>query len=78
MKPIAYAYEADYHCENCTRKRFGPACEGTDNEGNSVGALFSWEEWFDVGYGNQTLACGDCGAILDEYEEQEQEGSPTN
>lgn len=71
MGPIAYTYEADYHCENCTRERFGDDCEGTDGEGNPVGAVFSWDEWYNIGEGTQVLACGDCGAILDDYVEDD-------
>lgn len=66
--PIAYTYEADHHCESCTVARFG-STEGEDREGNQVGAVFSWDEWYNIGYGSQTLGCGDCFAILDEYSE---------
>lgn len=67
--PIAYTYEADYHCPDCTEDRFGRTDDGfiagqnddgteaTDGEGNPVGAIFSWEasEWADTG-----MHCGDC------------------
>jgi hypothetical protein len=73
--PIAYTYEADHHCPACARARFGadehgfPPESARDGEGNPVGAVFSWDEWQNIGEGSQTLACGTCGAILDEYEE---------
>ena len=62
--PIAYTYEADYHCPDCTTKRFGEECEGTDNEGNSVGAVFSWDEWWQLDEEREHLVCGDCGNVL--------------
>lgn len=63
--PIAYTYEADHHCEDCTAARFGPDCEGIDREGNAVGAVFSGDEWFNAGEeGCDVLGCSDCGAIL--------------
>ena len=73
-RPIAYTYEADYHCEACAIKRFGwvdgevtPGAE--DNEGNEVGAVFAWDDWQqEDGLRHwDTLACGDCGAELDTY-----------
>ena len=67
--PIAYTYEADNHCPRCAEERFGPDCEGIDNDGNSVGAIFPWDEWYNVGEGNQTLSCGTCREIIDEYTE---------
>jgi hypothetical protein len=70
--PIAYTYEADVHCPACCRVKFGDEYEdipdARDSEGNPIGALFGWDEWYDVGCGNQTLSCGDCGKIIDEYE----------
>ena len=63
---IGYTYEADHHCGACTVIRFG-STEGVDDEGNDVGAVLSWDEWYNVGAECQTLACGDCGSILDEY-----------
>jgi hypothetical protein len=76
--PIAYVYEADHHCESCTEARFGRSESGfvaegaTDSEGNEVGALFSWDEWYanDVYEGNPraVLACGTCGEIIEEID----------
>ena len=61
MRIIAYTYDADYHCIDCTRKRFGDSkgdlaitngqkwCDALwptlDNEGNMVHPLFSTDEW---------------------------------
>lgn len=42
-----------------------------DSEGNPIRPIFSIDEWYDIGYGNQTLTCGDCGAELDTYEEDD-------
>jgi len=75
---LAYTYEADYHCVDCTRKRFfylyvepnrsivttnsetdenGILYTQTDNEGNPVHPLFSYEYEENP---TQYLACGDC------------------
>lgn len=59
MTPIAYVFEADTHCPDCTEARF-PDCTGEDNEGNEVGAVWSWDE-FDT-----PLVCGSCGERVDE------------
>lgn len=68
--PIAYTYEADVHCEQCAAARFGydehDEITGTDAEGNEVGAIFPWDEWWDWSEDScQVLVCGDCGAKLD-------------
>jgi hypothetical protein len=74
LEPIAYTYEADYHCPGCAVARFGADVNGyaagdVDRwEGNPVGAVFPWDEWLPCDdAGAQTLACGTCGAVLDEY-----------
>ena len=67
-EPIAYTFEADYHCKDCTIERFG-STEGVDREGNQVGAVAPWDEWFDIGEGDQTLACGDCHEVIEQYTE---------
>jgi len=74
---IAYTYEADYHCENCTKKYFGDDSLGfaftVDSEGNPVRPLFSTDEWqeFDEGFlaenPTQYLTCGDCHEVIEEY-----------
>lgn len=64
-KVIAYAYDADIHCVNCTHKRFDGfmyyACgqwymhgAAKDSEGNPVHPVFDTEENPDG------LYCGDC------------------
>lgn len=76
--PIAYVYEADHHCPECTYKRFGADDEGwiamqdgepcVDGEGNPVGVLAPWDEWQSFDGGLETLACADCGYVIDTYE----------
>ena len=59
----AYTYEADHHCRDCARVRFGDTLDeqGTvDGEGNPIGACFSTDEH------EQDVYCGDCGELLDE------------
>lgn len=75
--PIAYAYEADHHCPGCAFQAFGQDEHGfvpedaRDSEGNPIGAVAPWDEWWNVGEGNQTLSCGTCGGEIDTYEEDE-------
>jgi hypothetical protein len=75
--PIAYTYEADHHCPGCAAAAFGVDEDGgipesaEDSEGNPIGAVAPWDEWQNIGEGSQTLACGTCGGIIDEYEEDE-------
>jgi hypothetical protein len=77
--PIAYTYEADYHCPACTLARFGrgscgfiatsaeDGCESClDSEGNPVGVIAPWDEWAE-GPG-ESLVCGTCGDVIDETE----------
>ena len=72
--PIAYTYEADYHCEACTEARFGMnyagdvAGDAIDREGNRVGVIAPWDEWQSFTGEPETLACGDCGAIIEQYD----------
>lgn len=67
-EPITYTYEADHHCPDCAEKRFGRDehgdITGTDNEGNKVGIVMPWDEWFQVDGSCETLACGDCHEAL--------------
>ena len=76
-KVIAYTYEADTHCVDCTVKRFGTAEDGyvedaIDAEGNPVTPLFSTDEWWAnalyAGKRHEALACGTCGEIIDEVD----------
>jgi hypothetical protein len=69
-QPIAYTYEADTHCEACTRERF-PSTEGIDREGNAVGAIFSWDEWCEpTEPGTQYLVCGTCHGIIEQHDHE--------
>lgn len=69
--PIAYTYDADHHCPDCTVERFGsdangwPPQDATDSEGNPLGTIAPWDEW-QQGTGDcETLACADCHTIID-------------
>jgi len=60
---IAYTYEADTHCAECARERFGDALDEPDtqdDEGNPIGAIFSTDEH------PEGLSCGDCNEELRE------------
>jgi hypothetical protein len=60
---IAYAYEAEIHCPDCARERFGDALDEPntqDDEGNPIGAVFSTDEH------PKGLSCGDCNEELRE------------
>lgn len=71
--PIAYTYEADYHCPGCAEERFGRSERGfigedsTDNENNPVGVVAPWDEWQQFNGEDETLACGTCGTVIEEY-----------
>lgn len=73
LDPIAYTYEADYHCPQCAERRFGTDAEGwipadaLDQEGNLIGAVAPWDEWQQFSGERETLNCADCGEELDEY-----------
>lgn len=69
--PIAYTYDADVHCEGCSAARFGydrhGFITGIDSEGNEVGAIAPWDEWWEPSIdGPQTLVCGTCLGEIDE------------
>lgn len=74
---LCYTYDADHHCPQCTADRFGLAVfqhgigAAIDNEGNEVGAVFSWDEWQQFTGDRETLNCGTCGIELDSYEPEE-------
>ena len=88
---LAYQYEADTHCIDCTDKRFsttGPLSpfrldifNQVDKEGNFVHALYGIDEWYELDdwvveeNPIQYLACGTCHAIIDTYEHREIEGA---
>jgi hypothetical protein len=60
--PIAYTYEASEHCPACAVARFGNDAEGTDNEGNDVGAVFEPFE-------DRSMSCGTCGESINELDD---------
>jgi len=71
LDPIAYTYEADYHCPNCAFARFGQdelgfvPIDSEDDEGNTIGIVSPWDEWYDVSTDEcQILACGTCHDII--------------
>jgi hypothetical protein len=41
-----------------------------DSENNAIHPVFSHEEWYNIGYGNQYMTCADCGSELDDYTEE--------
>jgi len=49
------AYEADLHCVNCARLRFGNPDNATDREGNEVHPIFVSDEHSSFGE-----FCSDC------------------
>ena len=71
--PVAYTYEADYHCEACAEQRFGRDAHGdvmgVDNEGNEVGAVAPWDSW--CNYESEeddslcVLTCSTCQHIIE-------------
>ncbi len=72
--PIAYTYDADYHCPGCTAERFGTDEEGwiveyaEDSEGNRVGAVAPWDEWTEPSEpAPQFLVCGSCLGVIETY-----------
>lgn len=77
MQVIAYAYDADHHCLDCTLDSFpgfneGNSDEYRDSEGNEIHPLFDTDEWYanDIYEGNSkaVLSCGDCGDTIEEIE----------
>jgi len=70
--PIAYIYEADHHCPGCAEARFGRSEAGwigedsVDGEGNPVGIVSPWDEWWQGTDEPETLVCGTCGGEIDE------------
>lgn len=74
--PIAYTYDADYHCPACAARRFGVDesrevfTDAADSENNPIGAVFAWDEWHEPSEpGRQVLACGTCGGFIAEVGE---------
>lgn len=61
---IAYAFDADHHCVDCTRERF-PNGTGEDSEGNEIHPIFVWDSWWSGVPGPEILTCGDCHEVID-------------
>lgn len=59
---VGYTYEADVHCIDCARKRFGRRLDVDglleDGEGKLVNVIFAGGEYPD------DWCCGDCGEAL--------------
>lgn len=73
MRILAYQYEADRHCVDCTLHRFGAdsfsmstGITGRDNEDNIITVVFEDEAWWHEDYEGltQTLECGTCMRTL--------------
>ena len=74
LDPISYTYEADHHCPACAIARFGtaehgigadrwPSEDARDDEGNPIGAVAPWDEWWEPSEIRvQVLTCSDCAA----------------
>lgn len=73
VKTIAYTYESDIHCPDCTSKRFmwNSTCKGkpdensvddeaVDNEGNSIRPVFDTDEKL-----HGDILCGACLEVID-------------
>lgn len=58
MRIIGWTYEADYHCNDCAKLRFGfenlDNDTAIDNEGNKAHPIFSIDEI------DENTVCGDC------------------
>lgn len=75
--PIAYTFDADYHCPVCTERRFGvdehgfPPEDARDSEGNPIGAVAPWDEWHEPSEPRpHVLACGSCRGEIDRIEDE--------
>ena len=71
--PIAYAYEAAFHCPSCAARAFGVEDgfipeSARDGESNPVGALSPWDEWQNFDGERETLGCDTCGRVIDTYD----------
>lgn len=78
MRIIAYTYEADYHCPECAKQRFGtnPQADNDEHgldpnicdiEGNPIHPVFSTDE---TEYRDEDTGimrkhhCGDCETVI--------------
>lgn len=75
--PIAYTYDAAYHCPGCAFQRFGIDASGfvpeneLDSESNPLGAVAPWDEWQSDLNEPETLACDTCGEVIEEYDPED-------
>ncbi len=69
--PIAYTYDAAYHCPGCSLARFGTDADGcitgVDSDGKEIGAVASWDEWQAFDGEPETLTCDTCLGVIEEY-----------
>ncbi|GAC1550408.1 MAG: hypothetical protein NVS3B16_24820 [Vulcanimicrobiaceae bacterium] len=69
MEPLYYTYEASEHCTACALARFGRnergEIDGTDNDGNPVGAGFDFSE------AGRSLVCGTCTETIFDAEDED-------
>ena len=76
---VAYIANAGYYCRDCAVNLYGESAVDDetpiDDRGNTVGALFSWEEGpLDEDNDNapencvrrSAISCGECGSLLRE------------
>ena len=67
MNIIAFTYDADIHCIDCTVKDFKEIMRSDredfykDSEGNSIHPVFSYDECVE-----QDWSCGDCRVLIKE------------
>lgn len=60
---LAYAYDADVHCLDCTGERFGNPEHAVDSEGNEPTPLFA-------GQSDRELHCGTCREHIEGTEDE--------
>lgn len=60
---VAYTYEADYHCIECTHRNF-EGHEWVDREGNDIHPVFASDE----GWWAESHECGTCRGLINEGE----------
>jgi hypothetical protein len=68
---LGYAFDADLHCQACTRQRFGRRAfddrnPPADSEGNPIHPIFAGDEHDPAGE-----HCGDCGTEIVEPAESD-------
>lgn len=75
MSLLCYTYDADYYCAVCAKAQFGTDDHGfvpedaKDSEGNKIGAVFTWDEWYNFDEGEQQINCADCTGFIAIYNE---------